>query len=101
MSEWKSFREELLQDPQVKKAYEAHAAERELARALLQQRLELNVTQKELADKMKVPQSNVSRLESGLRMPTIATLQRAAKAMDLPLELRFGNKVVPLNKGQA
>lgn len=36
MSEWKEFREELLQDPEVKRAYDEHAVERELARAVMQ-----------------------------------------------------------------
>lgn len=100
MSEWKDFREELLQDPEVKQAYEARSVERALARAVLQQRLEQKVTQKELADKMSVPQGNVSRLESGSRTPTIATLQKAAQALNVPLEIRFGDQVVSINKGQ-
>lgn len=99
MSEWKEFREELLQDPEVKRAYDEHAVERELARAVMQQRLAQQVTQKELADKMSVPQGNVSRLESGSRAPTIATLQRAARALNVPLEIRFGRQVVSINKG--
>lgn len=67
---------------------------------MLQQRLEQKVTQKELADKMSVPQGNVSRLESGSRTPTIATLQKAAQALNVPLEIRFGDQVVSINKGQ-
>lgn len=97
MSEWKEFREELLQDPEVKQAYEARAIERELARAVLQQRLAQKVTQKEMAEKMDVPQGNVSRLESGARVPTIATLQKAAQALGVPLEIRFGGQVVRVN----
>lgn len=45
MSEWKELREELLQDPDVKAAYDAHAPERELARALIAQRIAASVTQ--------------------------------------------------------
>lgn len=101
MSEWKDFREELMQNPDVKQAYDAHAVERELARAVLIQRLQMKVTQKELAAKMSVPQGNISRLESGTRSPTIATLQRAARALNVPLEIRFGGQVISINKGQA
>lgn len=98
MSEWKEFREELLQDREVREAYEARAVERELARAVMQQRLAKQVTQKEMAGKMHVPQGNVSRLESGSLSPTIATLQKAAQALDVSLEIRFGNQVISLNK---
>ena len=34
MSEWKEFREELMQYPDVKADYNTHAPEREIARAL-------------------------------------------------------------------
>ena len=101
MSEWKEFREELMQDPDVKAAYDAHAPEREIARALIAQRIAANVTQKEMADKMNVPQGNISRMESGKRTPTIATLQKAARALNVPLEIRFVNQVVYLSKGKA
>ena len=63
---------------------------------MLQQRPSQNVAQKETADMLKVPQGNVPRLESGSRAPTIATLQKG-----LPLEIRFGNRVVSINKGRA
>lgn len=98
MSEWKDFREELLQDPEVREAYDAHAVERELACAVMKQRLAKKVTQKEMASKMQVPQGNVSRLESGTRAPTISTLQKAAQALDVPLEIRFGNQVITINE---
>lgn len=100
MSEWKDFREELMKDPAVKATYDAHAADRELARAIIRQRLEMKISQQEMAEKMKVPQSNVSRLESGARTPTLETLQRAAAALGVPLEIRFGSQVVALFGGK-
>jgi len=47
---------------------------------------------------MRVPQGNVSRLESGSLSPTIATLQKAAQALEVPMEIRFGNQVISVNK---
>ena len=98
MDDWKEFREELLQDPEVREAYDARAVERALARAMIEQRLAKQVTQKELAGKMKMPQGNVSRLESGTLSPTIATLQKAAQALNVPLEIRFGDQIISVNK---
>jgi Predicted transcriptional regulator with C-terminal CBS domains len=100
MSEWKEFREELLHDPEVKAAYDAHAADRELARAIIRQRLEQKISQQEMAAKMNVPQCNVSRLESGTRTPTLETLQRAAAALGVPLEIRFGSQIIALSGGK-
>ncbi len=96
MDDWKDFREELLSDPETKAAYDAHAADRAIARAVIAQRIADGVTQQEMAARMSVPQGNVSRLESGARTPTIATLQKAAAALGVPLELRFGGQVVRL-----
>ena len=98
MDEWKEFREELLQDPEVREAYDARAVERALAYAVMQQRLDQKVTQKDMAGKMRVPQGNVSRLESGVLSPTIATLQKAAQALNVPLEIRFGEQIISVNK---
>ena len=98
MDEWQAFRAELLQDTEVQEAYDARAMERELARAVMQQRIDQRVTQKEMAGKMRMPQGNVSRLESGSLSPTIATLQKAAQALNVPLEIRFGDQVISVNK---
>ena len=100
MSEWKEFREELMQDPDVKAAYDAHAADRELARAIIRQRMEQKITQQELAERMQVPQGNISRLESGSRTPTLETLRRAATVLGVPLEIRFGSQTVALFDGK-
>lgn len=97
MHEWKDFRGEMPQGPQAREACEAHAIERELARAVMKQRLAQHVTQEEMAGKMHVPQGNVSRLESGTRTPTIATLQKAAQALGVSMEIRFGSQVVTIN----
>ena len=53
MSEWKEFREEMMQYPDVKAAYDAHAPERELAHALIAQHIATSVTQKEMAGGIK------------------------------------------------
>ena len=100
MSEWKEFREELMQDPAVKAAYDAHATDREIARAIIRQRMEQKVSQLEMAERMNVPQSNVSRLESGTRTPTLETLQRAAAALGVSLEIRFGSQTVALSQNK-
>ena len=97
MSEWKEFRQELLNNPETKEAYDSHAAERALAKALIAQRLENDLTQKEMATLMNMPQGNISRMESGERMPTLSTLQKAARALNVPLEIRLGSHQITLS----
>ena len=48
---------------------------------------EKELTQKELANKMSISQSYISRIERGLTVPSVATLYRIAAAMGLTVEL--------------
>ena len=48
-------------------------------------RKELGMTQKELAKKLRVKQSTVSRMERNDANLTLATLRRAAKALGRPV----------------
>lgn len=101
MSEWKAFREELLQDADTKAAYDAHAVDRAIARAIIAQRIAEGLTQQEVADRMEVPQGNVSRLESGATLPTLGTLQKVANALGVTLTIHLGEQIVPLCEGNA
>ena len=47
-------------------------------------RVELDLNQTDLADKIKAKQKSISRYESGLSMPSIDTLVKIAKALKKP-----------------
>ncbi len=47
------------------------------------------MTQKELAEKSGIRQSNISRIENGTCSPTIATLQALAKGLGMELMVSF------------
>lgn len=59
-------------------ALDAHFA---LAAALLRRRRDLNLTQGQLAERCGVSQTEISRIESGLTNPTMATVSRLASAL--------------------
>ena len=48
-------------------------------------RLDAALTQEQLAEKAGIPQSHVSRIETGKHSPTQMTLQKIATALSLPL----------------
>ena len=52
-------------------------------------RKELNISQEELARKMKVKREFITRIESGERNITIETLNRVAEATGKEFEFRF------------
>ena len=80
----------LEEDNELRREYEALQTEYELIEKLIKARLEANLTQKELAQKCGMKQSNISRLESGKSNPTIRFLEKLANSLDcdLIIELR-------------
>ena len=50
------------------------------------------MTQKELAEKTGIAQTEISRLENGTRNPSIKLLQRLADGMDMVLNISFTPK---------
>lgn len=87
MSKYNAFREELLSDPEVLKAYEEHKAEYAVAKALIQVRIASKMTQSDVAKKMKTSQSHVARLESGEHFPTIQSIFKYAQAVNKKIVL--------------
>ncbi|MCL2096601.1 MAG: helix-turn-helix domain-containing protein [Oscillospiraceae bacterium] len=80
---------ELLEDPEFAAEWERQRPEREYIKAIIGARIEKNLTQKELAEKTGIRQSNLSRIESGNCSPTIATLQQIASGMGKTLHIEF------------
>ena len=57
--------------------------------ALYETRTDLGITQKELAERSGIRQSNISRIERGDCSPTIRTLSALAYAMGKKLEIKI------------
>ena len=57
--------------------------------ALYETRTDLGITQKELAERSGIRQSNISRIERGTCSPTIHTLSELAYAMGKRLEIKI------------
>ena len=61
----------------------------EIARLVIKHRMNLGLTQAELAERMGTSHSAISRIESGQHPTTVATLQRLAEALDLRFVVGF------------
>jgi predicted transcriptional regulator len=84
---WNDIKKDLLANPEIKYEYEKLDPEYEIIRALIDLRVELNMSQKELADKIGTRQSNISRLESGSYNPSLKFLKKVSKALGKELKL--------------
>jgi transcriptional regulator with XRE-family HTH domain len=69
----------------VRTGYEAARRAYELGQAIRSRRLELGMSQMELARRAGMTQSAVSRLEAGGAVPTIGVLERIAAALSADL----------------
>ena len=62
MSDFKNYLAQQMEDPAFAAEYEAQRPEYEAIRAVIAARLACNMTQKELAEKTGIRQSNISRI---------------------------------------
>ena len=77
--------QEQLKDEEFAKAWEETELEYQIKRMLISARLEHGLTQKQLSELSGIRQSNISRIEKGVCIPTLTTLNELAKA--------FGKKI--------
>ena len=76
-------------DPELYEEYRALAPEYELIKQIIQARAELNLTQQQLADRVGIKQSNISRLERGRYNPSLVFLKRIADGLGKELHIEF------------
>ena len=89
MKDFKTFKKQSLQDPQVRREYALLAAEFSIAKSVIEKRMNMSMTQKELAQKVGTKQSAISRLESGRYNPSLAFLQKVATALNSELKIQL------------
>lgn len=87
MKTYAKFKKQLLQDREIRKAYEELGPEFALVKTIIKKRIEKRITQAALARKIGTKQSAISRLESGEYNPTLAFLGKVARALDSKLEV--------------
>ena len=80
---------EWFKDAEFKAAYDELEEEFALATALIQARMQADMTQEQVAKAMGTTQAVIARLESGRSMPSTRTLERFAKATGTRLRVSF------------
>jgi len=89
MSDLRKYLNQQMSDPAFAAEYEKLQPEYEAIRAMIAARIDSNMTQKELAEKTGIRQSNLSRIESGSCSPTVETLSRIAAGLGKQLKIEF------------
>jgi transcriptional regulator with XRE-family HTH domain len=83
------FLNEQLKDDEFKKEYDALEPEFSIIQAMIDARKLSGLTQKDLATKTGIAQSDISKLENGSANPSLRTLRRLAAGMGMHLKLEF------------
>lgn len=94
MSDFREYLNKQLEDPEFKKEWDDLEPEFNAIQAMIDARKRCNMTQKELAEKTGIDQSDISKIETGNANPALSTLKRLAEGMNMILKLEFVPKSV-------
>lgn len=89
MSDFRNYLNEQLKDDAFKAEYEKLEPEFSIIQAVIDARKSTNITQKELAERTGIAQSDISKLENGNSNPTLGMLKRLADGMGMTVKLQF------------
>ena len=94
MSEFRDLLNEQLKDPEFKKEWDDIQPEMDVIRAMIDNRIAQNLTQKELAERTGINQADISKLENGTRNPSLKMLKRLAAGMGMALKIEFAKTIL-------
>lgn len=83
------FLDEQLKDKEFEKEYDALGLEFSIIQTILKARNASGLSQKELAERTGIAQSDISKLENGHANPSLRTLKRLAEGMNMRVNIEF------------
>lgn len=89
MSDFRVYLDKQLENPEFKKEWDDLEPEFNTIQAIIDARKSRHLTQKELAERTGIDQSDISKIETGNANPALSTLKRLAEGMDMVLKLEF------------
>ena len=78
-----------LKDKNFRKEYEDIQPEMDIIRAIIKARKEQQITQAELSARTGINQGDISKLERGIRNPSLRMLKKLADGLGMQLKLEF------------
>lgn len=86
---YSEIKEKYLADPDTRKAYEELEPEYQLICAIIESRMEKNISQQELAEVTGIDRADISKIENGNANPSLRTIKRVAEGLGKKVEIRF------------
>ena len=89
MSSYKDYKKRVLQNSDVKSEYDALEPEYDIIQAMINARVQQNLTQKDLSERTGITQADISRIENGTRNPSLSMVKKLARGLRMQLRLEF------------
>lgn len=89
MTNFKEFKKRMLSDPEVREEYDALEAEFDIIQAMIDARKEQHITQKELSERTGITQADISRIEKGIRNPSLEMVKRLCRGLGMRLKVEY------------
>lgn len=89
MSELQEYLDKALQSCELAKEENGNNIYNDIAKEIVRLRIEKGITQKQLADRCGIQQSNISRLEKGIYNPSVHLLNKIAEALGKTVKIEF------------
>jgi ribosome-binding protein aMBF1 (putative translation factor) len=99
VSEW--IAKQARESPAYRAALEEQAPFEEFARLVIRKRMQLGLTQEEIAKRMGTSHSVISRLESGQHSMSFKTMRKLAQALETHLVYGFQDQAPDSNSARA
>ena len=80
---------EQLEDPEAKAEYDELEPEFAVVQAMIEARKSSGITQRQLAERTGIAQSDISKIENGNATPSLRTLYRLASGLGMKLKIEF------------
>ena len=89
MTKISTLKNRWMKEEGFKEAFEESRVEFELARKLIEARIQSGLSQEDIAKIMNTSQSTVARLESGKDLPSMRTLKKFADATNSVIDIQL------------
>lgn len=86
---WDDHKKDLMKNPKFREALKETELEYQIARAIIEARINKGFSQSELAEKLNTRQSVISRVENAKTTPSLSFLKRLASVLDATLKVTF------------
>ncbi|HEX9722445.1 MAG TPA: helix-turn-helix transcriptional regulator [Candidatus Paceibacterota bacterium] len=86
---YKTFKERILSNQEVRKEYEKNRLSFEVAQMVIEARIIKKMSQKELAKRVGTKQPSIARVESGDSLVSLRLLKKIADALGTEIKIQF------------